>query len=57
MKLVIFATVSLLLNGLGATPAPTVTVTGPLTLAAVSVLPGEIGGVWLVTPLPAGPAV
>jgi uncharacterized protein (TIGR03437 family) len=51
------STVSMLLNGVGATSAPAVTVTGPLTLAAVSVVPGEIGGVWLVAlRIPAGQA-
>jgi uncharacterized protein (TIGR03437 family) len=51
------STVSLMLNGLGATPAPVVTAKLPLRVSAVTALPGEIGGVWLVTlQIPAGQA-
>jgi uncharacterized protein (TIGR03437 family) len=54
--------VSLMLNGvgvtgMGVTSAPAVTVTGPLTVASVSALPGAVAGVWQVSlRIPAGQA-
>jgi uncharacterized protein (TIGR03437 family) len=41
--------VSLFLNGLGVTSAPVVTVPAPLTVAAVSALPGPVPSVWQVS--------
>jgi uncharacterized protein (TIGR03437 family) len=47
--------VSLFLNGLGATSAPAVTATAPLTVGSVSALPGAVPSVWQVSLLiPAG---
>ena len=47
--------VSLFLNGLGVTSAPAITATPPLTVAAVSALPGAVSGAWQVSlEIPAG---
>jgi uncharacterized protein (TIGR03437 family) len=49
--------VSLILNGLGVTTAPTITATPQLTLASVVALPGAVSGIWDVTlQIPAGQA-
>jgi uncharacterized protein (TIGR03437 family) len=49
--------VSLFLNGLGVTSAPVVTASAPLTVAAVSALPGAIPNVWQVSlQIPTGQA-
>jgi uncharacterized protein (TIGR03437 family) len=51
------STVSLFLNGLGVTSAPVVTSPAPLTVAAVSALPGAIPSAWQVSlQMPTGQA-